>query len=124
MGETMLLFGFFALVHPVLAVGLYFCVWHAARHIARLLLTDATARAALRNQRDGAAWRRFALQALPLTAGALLLLGGLHRVVPDPPSTVPEFVGLYLVLIAVLTLPHVLVVLWMDRRAHVWQPTA
>jgi len=121
MGETALLFGFFALVHPVLAVGLYFCVWHAARHIARLLIMDPKARAALRAGREGTAWRRFALQALPLTGGALVLLGGLHRIVPDPPTTVPEFVGLYLVLIATLTLPHVVVVLWMDQREGVWR---
>ena len=35
--ETLGLALFFALVEPLLAVGLYFCLWHAPRHLARLV---------------------------------------------------------------------------------------
>ena len=56
----------------------------------------------------------------PLTAASLALLGGLALVVPNPPTTVPEWVGLYLVFIAVVTLPHVVVVTIMDREQSIW----
>ena len=121
-GETLGLAAYFALVHPILAVGLYFCFWHATRHIARLMLHERRLPEALAAQRLGTAWRRFALYALPATAGALLILGGLYLLVPTPPQTVGDFVGLYLILIAALTLPHVVVVCWMDRDEAMWRP--
>lgn len=40
--EIVLLAAFFALVPPVLAVGLYFCLWHSVRHVGRLMLLDPT----------------------------------------------------------------------------------
>jgi hypothetical protein len=61
-----------------------------------------------------------------LTAVSLGLLGGLYLIVPVQPASGAETVGLYLVLISVLTLPHVLVVSYMDRVEGVWrrlQPT-
>ncbi|MEM1128630.1 MAG: Brp/Blh family beta-carotene 15,15'-dioxygenase [Bacteroidota bacterium] len=119
-GETVLLACFFALVHPVVAVGLFFCCWHAPRHIMRLMLDDPQGARAVEAGQLGLAWRRFAIDALPMTAGALLLLGGLWLLVPTRPTTVPEFVGLYLVLIAVLTLPHAWVVTRMDRQDGIW----
>ena len=121
-GETLGLAAFFGLVHPVLAVGLYFCLWHATRHIARLMLHEDRMPEALAARRLGLAWRRFALHALPATAGALLMLGGLYALVPAPPQSVGDFVGLYLILIAALTLPHVVVVGLMDRDEGVWRP--
>ncbi len=38
--EDLVLVAFFAVVPPVLAVGLYFTLWHAVRHILRLELTE------------------------------------------------------------------------------------
>jgi Brp/Blh family beta-carotene 15,15'-monooxygenase len=121
-GETLLLGGFFATVPPLVAVGTYFCLWHAARHVARLVLLDGPAVDALAGGDARAALARFARQAAPLTAASLALLGGLYLLVPDPPTTLPGFVGLYLVLIAALTLPHVVVVAWMDRAQGLWSP--
>ncbi|MFC7235184.1 Brp/Blh family beta-carotene 15,15'-dioxygenase [Halosegnis marinus] len=120
-GETVLLGAFFATVPPVLAVGTYFCLWHAARHVARLALLDEPSVRGLRRGRVRPALVRFAKQAAPLTALSLAFLGGLYLVVPDRPTTVPGFVGLYLVLIAALTLPHVAVVAWMDRAQGLWR---
>jgi Brp/Blh family beta-carotene 15,15'-monooxygenase len=116
--ETALLAVFFATVHPLLAVGLYFCLWHSLRHIVRLIgvpggyVPGAAARP----------WRAFALHAAPTTALALLFLVGLYALVPVAPDSLDDAIGLYLVLIAVLTLPHVWVVLRMDRAEHVWHP--
>jgi len=51
---------------------------------------------------------------------SLALLGGLALLVPNPPESVPEWVGLYLVFIAVVTLPHVVVVTIMDGEQRIW----
>lgn len=123
-GETLLLGGFFSTVPPILAVGTYFCLWHAARHVARLVLLDPPAVDALSRDDVGVALGRFARQAAPLTLVSLGFLVALYLLVPRPPTTVEGFVGLYLVLIAALTLPHVVVVAWMDRVQEVWSPRA
>ncbi|MGB9952372.1 Brp/Blh family beta-carotene 15,15'-dioxygenase [Haloarcula marismortui] len=119
-GETLGLLAYFALVPPVLAIGVYFCLWHSLRHVARLLLVDDDATAALENRDPTAALARFARDAAPLTVASLALLGGLYFLVPNPPGSVPEWVALYLVFIAVVTLPHVVVVSIMDREQGVW----
>ena len=120
--ETVLLAGFFATVHPVFAVGVYFCLWHAPRHIARLLAEDDGAARHLRAGAVAPALGRFARQAWPTTLAAVGLLGLLYLLVPHTPARLPELVGLYLVLIAVLTAPHVWVVCRMDRAQGVWRP--
>lgn len=120
-GETALLAAFFAVVPPVLAVGLYFCLWHAMRHVARLVLLDGASRAALASGRLGAALRRFARDAAPLTVMALLLLVGFAFFVPNLAGGLPALLAVYLVLISALTLPHVVVVAFMDRREGLWR---
>ncbi|MGM0606201.1 MAG: Brp/Blh family beta-carotene 15,15'-dioxygenase [Halobacteriota archaeon] len=119
-GETALLVVFFATVPPILAVGLYFTLWHSLRHIGRLLALDPTARTALVDGSYGRAFGRFAHDAAPLTAAAILMFGGLYALVPSTPAGTVDLVGLYLVFIAVLTLPHVAVVFWLDREQCVW----
>jgi len=121
-GETLLLTVYFATVPPILAVGIYFCLWHAARHVARLVLLDPPAVDALSRGAATEAAARFGKQAAPLTLVSLALLGGLYLLVPAPPTDVAGFVGLYLVFIAALTLPHVVVVAWMDHAQGVWSP--
>jgi Brp/Blh family beta-carotene 15,15'-monooxygenase len=123
-GETLLLVAFFASVPPILAVGLYFCVWHSLRHVARLLAVDEDAGAALERRQYGRALWSFARDAAPLTAGALAFLGPLYLLVPGSVSAPLELLGTYLVLIAVLTLPHVVVVAWMDREQGIWTLSA
>ena len=119
-GEMGLLVAFFALVEPILAVGLYFTCWHALRHVGRLLVLDPDARAALADGRVSAALTRFTRDATPLTLASLALLGGLALLVPASPAGLADLVGLYLVLIAALTLPHVAVVADLDRTQAVW----
>ena len=46
--EMVLLAAYFTFVPPVLAVGLYFCLWHAPRHVARLVLLDENSATALK----------------------------------------------------------------------------
>ncbi len=97
---------FFAVVPPLWAVGVYFCLWHALRHLARLAPLVA-----------GGSARTLALYALPGTVGAAVLIGLIFSGVLRQPLS---GVGAYLVGIAALTVPHVAVVAWMDRVQHVW----
>ncbi|MFC4542581.1 Brp/Blh family beta-carotene 15,15'-dioxygenase [Halosolutus amylolyticus] len=120
--ETLGLVAYFAIVPPILAIGLYFCFWHSLRHILRTMLVDPVAATALDRGAIGAASRRFARDAAPLTAGGLLVLVGIGLAVPRTPATVPDVIALYLVTIAVLTLPHVVVVTVLDREQRVWSP--
>jgi len=119
-GETTLLWAFFLAVPPVFAVGVYFCCWHSARHIARVLTLDTRATAALSEGRLASALRRFVREAALPTAGGLAVLGGLWVTAPDSPETLADAVALYLVAIAVMTVPHVVVVTWVDRAQGYW----
>jgi Brp/Blh family beta-carotene 15,15'-monooxygenase len=120
-GETVGLWAFFLLVPPILAIGLYFCFWHAVRHVARLELLDPGAREALAAGDPTGALRRFARDAAPATAGGLLVVAGVWAVAPRPSAGPEGLLAVYLVAIAVLTLPHVAVVTWMDARQGVWR---
>lgn len=118
--ETALLWAFFLTVPPVLAVGTYFCCWHSLRHVLRVLTLERTSRDALTAGRLGPGLRRFALEAALPILGALLVGVVLWLLVPDPSPTLSGLTALYLVAIAVLTLPHVAVVTWLDRVQGLW----
>jgi Brp/Blh family beta-carotene 15,15'-monooxygenase len=118
--EVALLWAFFWLVPPVLAVGLYFSLWHATRHVARLLLVDDRATDALAGGDAAGALARFARDAAPLTAVSLLVFVGVAALVPAGVAGPRSLLAVYLVGIAVLTLPHVAIVTWMDRVQGVW----
>jgi len=113
--ETLGLWAFFLLVPPVFAVGVYFCLWHSVRHVARAVELDEGSRPALARGDLSVPLGRFAREAAPLTVAALVLLGALAVVVPDRPTTLSGWTGLYLAFVAIVTLPHVAVVTWMDR---------
>ncbi len=122
LAEVMLLVALFVVVHPLVAIGIYFCCWHAVRHIVRVIVFATPVDAAYPVDQVGLkrGMRRFFLQALPTTLVALLGLGALQAVVPHTPTSMVDFTGLYLVLIAVLTLPHIWVVWRMDRVEGLW----
>ncbi|WP_311170746.1 Brp/Blh family beta-carotene 15,15'-dioxygenase [Halobellus ordinarius] len=113
--EMALLWAFFLLVPPLLAVGIYFCVWHSLRHIARLILVDDGARQAFAEAGTLAALFRTGRDAAPLTAVSIVLLGGVAIAGGvGSGAEVRTLAALYLVFISVLTLPHVAIVTWMD----------
>ncbi|RQH01392.1 Brp/Blh family beta-carotene 15,15'-dioxygenase [Natrarchaeobius oligotrophus] len=111
---------FFASVPPILAIGLYFSLWHSVRHVLRAMLVDDRASAAIERGDVRAASVRFARDAAPLTAGAVVIVAGLALLVPRTPTTVPEGVAVYLVTLAALTLPHAVVVSALDREQRLW----
>lgn len=118
--ETVLLAAYFALVPPLLAVGLYFCLWHAPRHVARLVLLDRGSAGSLAAGHVAPALSRFARDAAPLTVAALVLFAAFYLSAPRAGATAPGLLAVYLVLISTLTLPHVVVVSWMDSRQGLW----
>lgn len=115
-GEVSLLLIYFSAVPPILAVGVYFCVWHSARHLARVMLLDGMSCAELSRGERVKPVLRVARQALPMTLGALAMLAALFWWHDRAHVTAGAFVYLYLSLIAALTFPHFLLVLWMDRE--------
>ena len=119
--ETLLLAAYFATVPPILALGLYFCLWHSPRHVARLMLLNRVSVAALTKGRIRAAFGAFARDAAPLTAAALAGLVGLYFLVPGRVEGAGGLLAVYLVLISTLTLPHVAIVSLMDLRQGVWR---
>ncbi len=118
--ETLLLVAMFAVVPPVLALGVYFNAWHSLRHIARLLLIAAPTRELVASGRLLAAFWEFQKRSLPMTCGALALASGLGFFVGRSRMSVADLGALVLVALSALTLPHVLVVTWMDARQGVW----
>lgn len=120
--ETVVLAFYFSIVPPILAIGLYFCLWHSVRHIIRLILIAPNAEKSLPEISWRQAFRSFIREAASLTVAALLLLTTLYFIVPQTPTDLPGLVALYLVLISALTFPHTLTVCWMDWRQGVWLP--
>lgn len=119
--EVVLLAVYFAVVPPILALGLYFCLWHSTRHVARLMLLNRASAAALGKNRIGKALEAFVRDAAPLTFAALALLVGLYFFVPGQVDGAGGLLAVYLVLISTLTLPHVIIVCLMDLRQGVWR---
>ena len=117
--ETLGLCAYFAVVPPLFAIGLYFCFWHSLRHVLRAMLVDDRASTHLAAGHSARAFGRFSRDAAPLTAAALIVFGGLAVAVPVTPVTAGDALGLYLVGIAILTLPHAVVVTLLDIEQEI-----
>ncbi|WP_407541585.1 Brp/Blh family beta-carotene 15,15'-dioxygenase (plasmid) [Deinococcus radiomollis] len=117
LGETALLLAVFVVVPAPLSIGLYFSLWHAWRHLGRLLLLPVGPDASP-DQKTGTArvlW--LVLDLLPITLVALGLLAALYFWAAPRVQNTETFAALYLALIAALTLPHALLVALMDLPA-------
>lgn len=103
-------------VPPLAAFALWFGGWHGLRHCARLLVIDRRCAAWVDAGRSGRAVRalagRAAWPSLAATAVLVALLA-LTATAADP----TQALGGTLVLLLALTVPHMLVVLWVDRTA-------
>ena len=115
-GETLLLILLLALTPPLVGVGTYFVAFHAWRHLLRL----AKLRERLSSPFHVSVWLtslgRLLVFAVPLTVATLLFMPLLPRFLGLNPSNQEEWVGSYLILLAVLTLPHAILVGWMDWK--------
>ena len=116
-GETGLLLLLLALTPPLVGVGTYFVAFHAWRHLLRL----AEIRDMLTLKSETKNWLRslgrLLLFAVPLTVATLVLLPALPRFLGLHPANHQEWVGSYLILLAVLTLPHAILVGWVDWKS-------
>ncbi|NCW27295.1 MAG: hypothetical protein EBV83_03200 [Verrucomicrobia bacterium] len=115
--ETGLLFLLLALTPPLVGVGTYFVGFHAWRHLLRLteirdqLIPSSDIRVWLHS------FGRLLLFAVPLTIATLALIPTLPFFLGLHPIILEQWVGTYLILLAVLTLPHAILVGWIDIRS-------
>jgi beta-carotene 15,15'-dioxygenase len=104
----------FAVLPPLTAFALYFVVVHAPAHTAALIAHPTRAP---RVRDAGSAWRL----ALPITVLTILIGAALWPVSPGAPAA--RLVCVTLRLLAALTLPHMLLDAWLDRREQRAAPT-
>ena len=109
LAEGLGLLAFFGILPALASVGFYFAFWHGLRHVRRLMAEE------------GLTWGQFAWRAVPATLGALLMLGALALAV-HPGADKWRAVGVYLALIAALTVPHAATVTLQDARDGLWRP--
>ncbi|HXV92280.1 MAG TPA: beta-carotene 15,15'-dioxygenase, Brp/Blh family [Pseudonocardia sp.] len=114
-GDVLLIGAVGALLPPLAAFALWFGGWHAVRHTGRLLAVEPGCATLAATGRTGSAARRLArLAALPTAVAlvAVLVLVGLTVAAPAPEAALAEVLRILLA----LTVPHMLAVLWLDRR--------
>lgn len=109
--ENFALVAFFYFVPPLIAVGWYFAGWHGLRHLLRLSRYESPEKPIVAPSRGIS---RLCCQAIPFTLASILILAGLYIWMSDRVAGAFETTALYLVLVSALTLPHLLVVEWMD----------
>lgn len=114
--EILILVVFFYSLPPVVSIGIYFCFWHSCRHIGRLLDSDDV----LQEYDLLIGSRRFIKISTPMTIGGILLIGIVWVLAGQPISINDQLLGVYLVGIAVMTLPHFVVVVWMDIKQPIY----
>ncbi|GAA4129021.1 hypothetical protein GCM10022215_41150 [Nocardioides fonticola] len=105
------------LAPPLVAFGVWFGCWHGLRHLGRLMALEPTTarleahgdhRAAVRHLAALAAWPTLA------AAGAAAVLVALTLADPEPTAAL----GRSLLVLLALTVPHMLVVLWIDAAGR------
>lgn len=116
--ELAVLAGLVLLTPPLVAFGTWFGCWHSVRHVARLLAEDPANAADLDAGRLAGPLSRFAAQAALPTVAVLVVLGLLWSAAGGWRG----FVVADLPVLAALTLPHVLVVAWLDVRHRAGRP--
>ena len=98
-------------VPPLAAFGVWFGCWHSVRHVARVVAEDPASAADLAAGRLAAPLRRFAVAAALPTGAVLTVLALLWSAADGWRG----LVATVLPLPAALTLPHALVLAWLDR---------
>ena len=111
--ETCLLLMLFRIAPPLLAFACYWMAFHAWRHVWRLESLVAPEDA-------GLPWWRslldFHRRTLPLTLAALLGLALIFLAWPTLGRGANPTVVAYLILLSILTVPHAVVIGWLDKQ--------
>lgn len=105
-----------AVAPPLAAFAIWFGGWHSLRHCARLLTVEPTSAALVLRGRTAAAVRALVRRAMPPSLAAVGVLAGLVALTVTAADPVGAMAQTLLVLLA-LTVPHMVVVLWLDRRS-------
>ena len=110
--EILVLSLFFLSLPPLFSIGIYFCVWHGLRHILRLWLWETGKYAS--KSRFVFVPGSILLKTIPNTVLSLLFLVFIFYIPQNQELRTEFIIGVYLVLIACLTLPHFFTVCYMD----------
>lgn len=119
--ETVLLWTYFLTLPPIFAVGVYFCVWHSLRHIARISLVKGGKMRDFLIRSDYLSYLSSVFsRATPLSIVSLACIVGIYFAFPSSLNTTESMIAVYLVCISILTLPHFAIVSWMDYKEKIW----
>ena len=120
--EITVLLVFFFYLPPLFAVGIYFCMWHSLRHIARLSLMEDDKMIKLIQAGGKLDYiKEISKNTFKLTLISLIILAISLFLFVDSVA-IETLIAVYLVFISVLTLPHVFVVSWMDyKQMNMWK---
>ncbi len=116
--DIMLVGALGALAPPLVAFAVWFGGWHALRHSARLLTLEQRSAALLERGQLQRAIGALARVAAGPTLAAVVVLAAL-LVVTVTAAEPTAAVGATLVVLLALTVPHMLVVLWIDHRGAI-----
>lgn len=114
--ETALLVGVFCVVPPIPAVGIYFLLWHSARHIRRLMEMAEPMRSYLDAGRYWRALGSLHWKALPMTLAAASLLMLIPVLTRRLGIGAADLLAVAFVFVSAVTFPHFMLVVWMDCR--------
>lgn len=118
-GETLLLIAYFAVVPPVVSIGLYFPLWYSLRQAGRSAAVERATPTTDGGLPVTATWAAMVAGAA-VTVG---LLAGLYVVAPNPLGGAGPLAGavaLYTVFVCVIALPHVVVGGLLDAERGIW----
>lgn len=109
---------YFLSVPPLLSIGLYFCLWHSVRHIMRMsIIENQKMSEELICGKYQSYLRTLGKETFLITLISVSMLVVINILVL-PNGNFRDIIALYLIFISVLTLPHVILVTWMDIRQY------
>ena len=109
--ELAALVAVFAVLPPLMAFAVYFCVWHAPRHSLAVIASHGPAELGA-----GIAW--FARSALPLTLVTIAIAGIAWFALRDTTSSAAATLQIVFIGLAALTVPHVALGAWHQAAAR------
>ena len=114
--ESIFLFGWFLFIPALWAIGCYFLLWHSLRHSLRILLIDSKGNHLLTSKQYFKLNSRWLQLTSLMTVIALFGMCIFYSISLSLKDIQLEWLTKALIGISVLTLPHTVVVCWMDHK--------